>query len=113
MINYVKFLKGTPSAFSALQSKDKDTFYFIAEENASYGKLYLGDILIAGDVASDDSSFIDSLEELATAIKAEKDRAELAENNLQTTINNLDTAYKTADTELTKYINGLLEWGTF
>jgi hypothetical protein len=52
-------------------------------------------------------------EELAAAVKVEKDRAELAESGLQTAINNLDTAYKTADTELTNYINGLLEWGTF
>ena len=52
-------------------------------------------------------------EELAEAVKAEKDRALLAETGLQLTINNLDKAYKAADTELTNYINGLLEWGTF
>lgn len=64
MTNYVKFLKGTPSAFSGLQSKDKDTLYFITAENASYGKLYLGDVLVAGSVTPDGTSIIDSLGEL-------------------------------------------------
>lgn len=43
MANYVKFMRGTPKAFSQLASKDIDTLYFIAEKDATTGKLYLGD----------------------------------------------------------------------
>lgn len=43
MANYVKFMRGTPKAFSQLVSKDIDTLYFIAEKDAATGKLYLGD----------------------------------------------------------------------
>ena len=38
--NYVKFLRGTPSAYAALETKDNDTLYFIIATGASYGKLY-------------------------------------------------------------------------
>ena len=40
---YVKFLRGTPKAFSNLKNKDKDTLYFIAEPDSSTVVLYLGD----------------------------------------------------------------------
>ena len=46
--NYVKFLRGTPAAYSALTKKDNDTLYFISEVGASTGTLYLGSKLIAG-----------------------------------------------------------------
>ena len=46
--NYVKFRRGTPSAFAALQEKDSDTLYFIYEEDELTGELYLGSKLIAG-----------------------------------------------------------------
>ena len=45
--NYVKFLRGTPSAWDRLGAKDSDTLYFIAETGSNKGKLYLGDKLIA------------------------------------------------------------------
>lgn len=45
-IAYVKFLKGTPSAFNKLSVKDQDTLYFISEPGAVTGCLYLGDKLI-------------------------------------------------------------------
>ena len=45
---YVKFLRGTPAAWEALATKDSDTLYFISEEGASKGKLYLGSKLISG-----------------------------------------------------------------
>lgn len=48
MINYVKFLRGTPAAFEKLGVKDTDTLYFISEPGAKVGKLYLGDKLISG-----------------------------------------------------------------
>jgi len=35
--NYVKFMRGTPTAFKNLASKNKDTLYFIHEEDAITG----------------------------------------------------------------------------
>lgn len=49
---YVKFVRGTPTAFSNLTNKDSDTLYFISETNASTGSLYLGDKLIAGSIST-------------------------------------------------------------
>ena len=46
--NYVKFLRGTPTAYKNLLVKDNDTLYFISETDASTGTLYLGSKLIAG-----------------------------------------------------------------
>lgn len=62
--NYVKFLRGTPSAYAALETKDSDTLYFISATDSSVGKLYLGNILVAGNVTPDGESIIDSLGEL-------------------------------------------------
>lgn len=62
--NYVKFLRGTPSAYAALTPKDKDTLYFITAVDATVGKLYLGDILVAGNITADGTNLIDSLGEL-------------------------------------------------
>lgn len=68
MANYVKFLKGTPSAYAALETKDANTLYFITvpnqPEGKAVGKLYLGDILVAGSVTPNGDSIIDSLSEL-------------------------------------------------
>lgn len=46
--NYVKFLRGTPTAYANLVNKDPDTLYFISEKGASTGTLYLGAMAIAG-----------------------------------------------------------------
>ena len=46
---YVKFLRGTPTAYGNLSTKDADTLYFVAETDASSGLLYLGTKLISGD----------------------------------------------------------------
>lgn len=47
--NYVRFQRGKMSAFQALTSKDKNTLYFIYEdENPSVHYLYLGENLISG-----------------------------------------------------------------
>lgn len=62
--NYVKFLRGTPTAYQALTKKDADTLYFIVAKDATVGKLYLGDILVAGGVPSDGTEIVDSLGEL-------------------------------------------------
>lgn len=59
--NYVKFYRGTPAAFANLATKDGDTLYFIADTDKSVGKLYLGNVLIAGNVNADGSSMIDTL----------------------------------------------------
>lgn len=60
---YVKFQRGTPIAYVAC-AKDADTLYFVIAEGASYGKLYLGEILVAGNVTPDGTNIIDSLGEL-------------------------------------------------
>lgn len=67
--NYVKFLRGTPAAYDALTIKDSNTLYFIVgtDEQGNQlkvGKLYLGEILVAGNVTADGSSMIDRLGEL-------------------------------------------------
>lgn len=49
--NYVKFLRGTPNAYAQLNPKDNDTLYFISENNADHGVLYLGDKLISGSIS--------------------------------------------------------------
>lgn len=49
---YVKFLRGTPAAWDSILVKNEDTLYFIAEQNASTGALYLGNKLISGGGSS-------------------------------------------------------------
>lgn len=51
-INYVKFIRGTPTAFAKLSQKDNDTLYFISEANSKKGSLYLGEKLISESVAN-------------------------------------------------------------
>jgi hypothetical protein len=46
--NYVRFTRGTPTAYENLQHKDPDTLYFISENDADRGILYLGTKIIAG-----------------------------------------------------------------
>ena len=48
--SFVKFVRGTPTAYNNLQQKNPDTLYFIAENGAPSGKLYLGNKLIGGSV---------------------------------------------------------------
>lgn len=64
---YVKFLRGTPTAYAGLTEKDPDTLYFISgsnEDGVKTGKLYLGETLIAGVTTTDGQEIIDSLAEL-------------------------------------------------
>lgn len=51
--NYVKFLRGTPAAWEKipLAEKDKDTLYFISENDGATGQLYLGSKLIIGEIS--------------------------------------------------------------
>ena len=62
LANYVKFLRGTPTAYNNLSSKDTDTLYFVSEKNASTGKLYLGEVLISGSL--NEEGVVDYLSEL-------------------------------------------------
>lgn len=48
---YVKFIRGTQAAFNALTVKDSNALYFISEDGASTGSLYLGSKLISGGVS--------------------------------------------------------------
>lgn len=48
LANYVKFLRGTPTAYNNLAQKDADTLYFVAEKDATVGELFLGEVLISG-----------------------------------------------------------------
>ena len=51
-INYVKFIRGTPTAFAKLSQKDNDTLYFISESSSKTGCLYLGEKLISESISS-------------------------------------------------------------
>lgn len=52
LANYVKFRRGTPASYAALATKDADSLYFISEQGATQGVLYLGDKLISGSLTS-------------------------------------------------------------
>lgn len=62
--NYVKFMRGTPTAFKNLASKNKDTLYFIHEEDAITGQLYIGDILISDNLENDSDVIVAKLSDL-------------------------------------------------
>lgn len=49
---YVKFFRGTPTAFENLLTKNEDTLYFISIAGEKTGKLYLGDKLISDNINS-------------------------------------------------------------
>jgi hypothetical protein len=62
---YVKFFRGTPTAFENLLTKNEDTLYFISEKDSKECKLYLGEQLIAGGSTSGgEGSGITTLAEL-------------------------------------------------
>lgn len=66
---YVVFIKGTPSAFQALEVKDPNTLYYIAEKDSYSGSLYLGEILICSGTSS---TVVASLKDLKD-VKISKD----------------------------------------
>lgn len=51
-VNYVRFFRGSQTAFDNLLTKQSDTLYFITESDSSRGSLYLGDKLIAGNISA-------------------------------------------------------------
>jgi hypothetical protein len=68
LANYVKFLRGTPTAYNNLAVKDIDTLYFISEEDAITGQLYLGSVLIAGSLnESDLVGYLSKLQDVDTS----------------------------------------------
>lgn len=50
--NYVKFLRGTPAAWESITNKDPDTLYFVAEDGANKGSLFLGNKLISSGISN-------------------------------------------------------------
>lgn len=69
---YVKFLRGTKTAFDKIITKDNDTLYFIYDsEDQTKGSLYLGDKLIGGGNGS------------ATAVTDINDLADVLISNVQ------------------------------
>lgn len=62
LANYVKFLRGTPTAYNNLAQKNADTLYFVAEKDATVGKLFLGEVLISGSTNAE--GVVDYLSEL-------------------------------------------------
>lgn len=64
--NYVKFQRGSLTAYNRLSQKDQDTLYFVYEsQDASTGSLYLGNKLISNNVGG---SGVNSLSELSDVI---------------------------------------------
>lgn len=64
MAQYVKFMRGTPDAYLKLTHKDEDTLYFIYQQDANEGLLYLGSKLIAGGESDLSVSSIDALKDV-------------------------------------------------
>lgn len=62
MSNYVKFLRGTPTAYHKLTHKDADTLYFVSEADETVGQLWLGEKLITSH--TNPENVIDHLSEL-------------------------------------------------
>ena len=60
--NYVKFLRGTPTAYNNLTKKDSDTLYFVSEKDSTVGKLDLGNVRISDSL--NEEGLVDYLSEL-------------------------------------------------
>lgn len=52
VVNYVKFVRCSPSVYENLLTIDQDTLYFVFERQNDYGSLYLGDRLISSGVSA-------------------------------------------------------------
>jgi hypothetical protein len=62
---YIKFMRGTTTAYNNLKTKDANTLYFLSDKDNEEGALYLGTKLIAGP---DDCSGIHSLRDLSDVL---------------------------------------------
>ena len=70
--NYVKFRRGNPEAFKLLLQENKaelDTLYFIYEEDAAIGELYLGPKLIAGGSSIEGARYLSALQDVLLSSK--------------------------------------------
>lgn len=66
--NYVKFMRGTPTAFKNLATKDDDTLYFISVEGEEVGQLWIGNKLITMSTTADGlATYLDELQDVETA----------------------------------------------
>ncbi len=63
--NYVKFQRGTLTAYNRLSQKDANTLYFIYESpSATTGSLYLGDKLISNNVGGSGANNLSELSDV-------------------------------------------------
>lgn len=70
--NYVKFMRGTPAAYSVAK-KDEDTLYFISEKDADTGILYLGEkLILSGASGSEVITYLNDLNDVDTSGAADK-----------------------------------------
>ena len=70
--NYVKFMRGTPAAY-AIAEKNEDTLYFISEEDANTGVLYLGKKLILSDATENEVvTYLNDLNDVDTSGATDK-----------------------------------------
>ena len=57
LLNYVKFQRGTPTAYAALRNKDEDTLYFVSNPSDNFGILYLGERIIGGSSSGTEAAY--------------------------------------------------------
>lgn len=73
LLNYVKFMRGTPQAYANLASKDEDTLYFVSVEGEKVGQLWIGDKLISMSTTEDGlTTYLSELEDVDTAGAVDK-----------------------------------------
>ena len=66
--NYVKFMRGTPTAFNNLANKDDDTLYFISVEGEEVGQLWIGNKLITMSTSADElATYLNELQDVDTS----------------------------------------------
>ena len=64
--NYIKFQRGTSTAYNNLSVKDQNTLYFILDPGEEHGKLYLGERLIGSDLGN--GTGVSSIAELSDVL---------------------------------------------
>lgn len=107
--SYVKFQRGTLTAFNNLRAKDPDTLYFIyADANNQYGSLYLGDKLISGGEVTVVSSSLADLTD--TSLSSVQDGQILVYDSSTSKWKNFDlaTAIQNAGIETGNKVNNII-----
>lgn len=88
--NYVKFVRGSVSAFNQLKTKNADTLYFVYEDtDAQTGTLYLGEKLISGGIKS-----LDQLQDIVTTNVADGDLLVYSEEHKKWIATSVSEAFK-------------------